>query len=124
MSAAQGVLGVRAFIPARDFALSQRFYAALGFEAGHVDAQVAVLTLGESGIILQNYYDKAFAENCMVQLMLEDVDDWWARAVPPTIAADFGVQQPKLPAMQSWGLKVGFIWDPSGVLWHVTQRPA
>ena len=124
MSAAAGVLGVRAFIPARDFAASQRFYAALGFTLGHVDAQVAVLTLGESGVIVQNWYDRAYAENCMVQLMVEDVDDWWARCVPPTLAADCGVQQPKPPAVQGWGLKVGFIWDPSGVLWHITERPA
>ncbi len=25
--------------------------------------------------------------------------------------------------LQSWGLKVGFVVDPSGVLWHVAEAP-
>jgi hypothetical protein len=28
----------------------------------------------------------------------------------------------RAPAMQSWGLRVGYVHDPSGVLWHVAQR--
>ncbi len=26
-------------------------------------------------------------------------------------------------ALQPWGLKVGFVFDPSGVLWHVAEAP-
>ena len=26
---------------------------------------------------------------------------------------------PKAPAMQPWGLRVAYVFDPSGVLWHI-----
>lgn len=38
------------------------------------------------------------------------------------VLQSFGVQPPKPPAMQSWGLRVAYVLDPCGVLWHVTQR--
>ena len=38
------------------------------------------------------------------------------------LAARFGVQAPKAPAMQPWGLRVAYVVDPSGVLWHFAQR--
>jgi hypothetical protein len=34
----------------------------------------------------------------------------------------FGVQPPKPPAMQPWGLRVACVYDPAGVLWHFAQR--
>ena len=35
----------------------------------------------------------------------------------------FGVRPPTAPAMQVWGIRVGFLVDPSGVLWHVAEPP-
>jgi uncharacterized glyoxalase superfamily protein PhnB len=32
------------------------------------------------------------------------------------------VPAPKAPAMQPWGLRVAYVVDPSGVLWHVAER--
>ncbi|MBA4388639.1 MAG: hypothetical protein C0404_11710 [Verrucomicrobia bacterium] len=34
----------------------------------------------------------------------------------------FGVPVPKPPEDQPWGLRVAYVIDPSGVLWHVAQR--
>jgi uncharacterized glyoxalase superfamily protein PhnB len=28
----------------------------------------------------------------------------------------------KKPALQPWGLRVGYLVDPSGVLWHLAER--
>jgi hypothetical protein len=36
----------------------------------------------------------------------------------------FGVQAPKAPVMQPWGLRVAYVFDPCGVLWHVAERLA
>lgn len=115
------VLALRPFIPAQDFALSKRFYQALGFAVTHEDESVAGLKLGKFSFILQNYYVKDFAENCMVQLLVRDADEWWERIDPAQLVATFGVKSPKAPALQSWGMKVGFVFDPSGVLWHVAE---
>jgi len=114
---------MRPFLPARDFDLSRRFYEALGFEK-LLDADVAIFRLGGSGFILQRYYQKEWAENFMMQLMVDDLDAWWRHIQDLDLPRTFGVPAPKPPAMQSWGLRVGYVFDPSGVLWHVAQRRA
>ena len=117
------ILALRPFVPARDFDLSRRYYEALGFATTHRDESIAMLKLGSFSFILQNYYAKEFAENCMLQILVRDVDAWWIRTDPAKLVAPFGVKPPVGPALQSWGMKVGFIFDPSGVLWHVAEAP-
>lgn len=113
----------RPFLPARDFALSRAFYQRLGFET-LVDGEVAVFRAGQGTFILQRYYQKAWAENFMMQLMVDDLDVWWAHIQTLDLAGEFGVSSPKPPAMQPWGLRVAYVCDPSGVLWHIAERPS
>ena len=111
----------RPFVPAKDFELSKRFYEALGFKT-LLDGQVAIFGMGASSFVLQNAYQKDWAENFMMQLMVDDLDAWWTHIEGLDLAARFGVQPPKAPAMEHWGLKVAYVYDPTGVLWHVCQR--
>ena len=112
---------VRPFIPAKDFDLSKSFYLALGFEI-LLDSEVAIFSAGSGGFILQRYYQKEWAENFMMQMMVDDLDAWWEHIAALDLPGRFGVPQPKAPAMQPWGLRIAYIVDPSGVLWHVAQR--
>lgn len=114
----------RPFLPAKDFALSKAFYEAMGF-AKLLDSEVAIFSCGGSGgFILQNAYVKEWAENFMMQLMVEDLDVWWTHIDGLDLAGRFGVTPPKPPRMQPWGLRVAYVYDPTGVLWHVCQaRP-
>jgi hypothetical protein len=116
-----GTETARPFLPAKDIELSKRFYGALGFEKV-LDSDVAIFTMGVSGFILQRYYQKEWAENFMMQLMVDNLDAWWAHIQRLDLAGQFGVAAPRPPAMQSWGLRVAYLVDPSGVLWHVAQR--
>ena len=68
---------IRPFLPTKDFDLSKRFYQALGFEM-LLDADVAIFQMGHCGFLLQRYYQKDWAENSMLQLMVDDLDAWWA----------------------------------------------
>jgi hypothetical protein len=117
------ILALRPFVPAKDFDLSKRYYQALGFRLTHEDDSIAILKFDNFSFILQNYYAKEFAENFMVQLLVRDVDAWWKQIQPDMLVSEFAVNAPRAPAMQSWGMKVGFIFDPSGVLWHVSEVP-
>ena len=112
---------VRPFLPSQDFVLSKRFYEALGFEK-IFDGEVAIFEMGSSGFILQNYYQKNWAENSMVQLLVDDLDAWWSHIETLDLPAHFGVQAPNPPGLQPSGLPVVFLFDPCGVLWHVAQR--
>ena len=67
----------RPFLPAKDFDLSKSFYQALGFTM-LLDSDVAIFEVGSCGFILQRHYHKQWAENCMMQLMVDDLDAWWA----------------------------------------------
>lgn len=87
----------------------------------HSGTNVAIMSNGPVSFILQNFYVKEWAENFMLQLAVPDADAWWAKYDPVRVSQDFGTQRPTPPALQHWGLKVGFIHDPSGVLWHVTE---
>ena len=112
---------VRPFIPAKDYDLSKRFYETLGFNKV-LDGEVAIFNASSGGFILQRYYQKEWAENCMMQLMVDDLDAWWAHLESLDLPGKFGVRPPKAPAMQPWGLRTVYVVDPSGVLWHVAQR--
>ena len=111
----------RPFLPAKDFDVSKAFYEALGFEK-LLDGEVAIFRVGGGGFILQRYYQKDWAENFMMQLMVDDLDSWWEHIDGLDLPSKFGVQPPKPPAMQPWGLRVAYVYDPCGVLWHVAQR--
>ena len=112
---------VRPFLPARDFDLSKRFYEALGF-IKVLDDEVAIFRIGASGFVLQNYFQKDWAENFMMQLMVDDLDAWWTHVSSLDLPTRFGVPAPKPPTVQPWGLRIAYVIDPSGVLWHVAQR--
>jgi hypothetical protein len=110
----------RPFVPAKDLELSKRFYVRLGFEK-ILDSEVAIFRIGTSAFIL-SAFDQA--ENFMMQLMVDDLDAWWAHISALNLENEFGVPAPREPRMQPWGLRVAYVVDPSGVLWHVAQRRA
>lgn len=112
---------IRPFVPAQDFAKSCAFYEAIGFTPGYRDDELAIFEYDGAGILLQNYYTKAFAENCMLQFFVRDLDVWWQRTAD--LVDRFGVQHPRTPTLQPWGVRVGFLFDPSGVLWQVSEPP-
>jgi hypothetical protein len=76
-SVASGTELMRPFMPAKDFELSKRFYEALGFEKV-LDGEVAIFNAGSGGFILQRYFQEDWAKNFMMQLMVDDLDMWWA----------------------------------------------
>jgi uncharacterized glyoxalase superfamily protein PhnB len=57
-----------------------------------------------------------------MQLMVDDLDAWWVHIVSLDLPGKFGVRAPAPPEMQPWGLRLAYVFDPSGVLWHVAQR--
>jgi hypothetical protein len=114
---------VRPFVPSKDFEVSKNFYEAIGFEKV-LDGEVAIFRAGSGGFILQRFYEKKLAENFMMQLMVDDLDAWWTHIQGLDLPGQFGVPPPRPPKLQPWGLRVAYVTDPSGVLWHVAQRRA
>jgi catechol 2,3-dioxygenase-like lactoylglutathione lyase family enzyme len=117
------VVALRAFVPATDFEKSIGFYVDLGFTAHRMGDSIAAMELGTFGFLLQHFYAEGFAGNFMMQLMVNDLDGWWRRIEGLDLAGRYGVHKPSAPAMQPWGLRIAYVVDPSGVLWHIAQNP-
>lgn len=112
---------IRPFVPSKDFDLSCAFYEAVGFVAGYRDGTIAIFEQEGAGFLLQKYHVEEWANNCMIQLFVADLDRWWQRT--RDLADRFGVRAPIAPEMKPWGIRVGFLFDPAGVLWQVSEPP-
>ena len=117
------VRAVRPFLPALNFELSKRFYADIGFQVTPLGDSLAELRLGRHAFLLQDYFVQQWAENFVMHMMVDDVDEWWAFIASLDLAGRYGVPRPRVPRVESWGLKVAYVFDPSGVLWHIAEEP-
>ena len=112
---------LKAFLPAKDFALSKQFYQDLGFAMPWSDDRLAYLSFGDVSFLLQKFYVKELADNFMMHLLVEDVDSWWAHVQEKRMAERYGVRVLP-PEQRAWRMRDFVLDDPSGVLWRVAQN--
>jgi uncharacterized glyoxalase superfamily protein PhnB len=118
------ILKMMAFVPAEDYELSRRFYRDLGFHENWGDDQICEFDLQGYRFLLQKFYVKDHAGNFMMHLMVEDANKWWEHIQNIGLAESYDLAVVRPPALQPWGLRVLYLSDPSGVLWHIADRPA
>lgn len=116
------VLNIIAFVPAKDYALSRRFYADLGFTEKWGGDDACEMVRDGFSFILQNYYVKDHAENFMMGMGVDDADTWWEHIQSAGLKEKYGLGIANPPTQQPWGLRVLYLTDPTGVLWHISDR--
>jgi catechol 2,3-dioxygenase-like lactoylglutathione lyase family enzyme len=110
------------FVPAKDFALSRRFYRQLGFvEVASIPKAVRFERDGY-GFWLQDYYVEDWAGNFMFCLYTDNIDEWWSHIQQMRLDVEFGGAARAIagPHRQEGGMMMQFA-DPCGVLWHIRQ---
>lgn len=112
---------MKAFVPARDFTVSLRFYEALGFTIPWRSEALAYVHHGKASFLLQAFYVPAHAANFQMHLLVENVDDWWQHVCRQRLAEVFDVRVGELTD-QPWGMREFVLFDPSGVLWRIAQN--
>jgi len=112
---------IKAFVPAKDFELSKRFYSEIGFTVAWSSDDLAYLRAGETSFLLQKFYVKEHAENVMMHMLVVDVAAWWQHVQAQDIAGRYGVRVVP-PADQPWGMRDFVLIDPTGVLWRIGQN--
>jgi uncharacterized glyoxalase superfamily protein PhnB len=112
---------IKAFVPAKDFELSKRFYADLGFTQRSEGGGVAHFVVDGCPFLLQDFYDRALADNLVMHLLVPDVQAWRAHVVAQDLAGRYGVRITPVTA-QPWGITEFVVTDPSGVCWHIGQN--
>ena len=113
------VVELKAFVPARDFALSLQFYQELGFMLASVVDGIAYLHCSGSSFLLQDFYLREHADNFQMHLLVEDVDAWHGKA--KEVALRFQVEIGE-PEDRPWAMRDFTLFDPSGVLWRIAQN--
>jgi uncharacterized glyoxalase superfamily protein PhnB len=58
----------------------------------------------------------------MMHLLVDDLDRWWQHIHSLSLDGRFGVGAPPPPKPEPWGLRVAYVWDPAGGLWHFASE--
>ena len=119
---ADGIVSLRPFLPARDFQVSKRFYADLGFELMPLGDKLVHVGFGTFAFLLQDCFVQEWAENFVMHMLVNDLDPWWESIDALRLESRYGVRAPRSPKVEPWGLRVAYVFDPSGVLWHFAEE--
>lgn len=113
---------IMAFVPARDFALSLRFYRDLGFTVGYNDGKLALMRRGRLAFLLQDFFLPAHAANFVMHIVIDDLAAWVAAGA--RLAAQYASDGVRASAAEErpWGLRDMTLIDPTGVLWRIAER--
>jgi uncharacterized glyoxalase superfamily protein PhnB len=115
------VTDLKAFVPAKDIGRSMEFYVDLGFTVNWSNEHIAELQIGSFRFLLQKFYVAEHAGNFMMSLTVEDADFWWAHIQKMEFTKKYPGITCKPPQMQPWGIRVLYLSDPTGVLWHIAD---
>ncbi|WP_077001025.1 VOC family protein [Variovorax sp. KK3] len=112
---------IKAFVPAKDYALSQRFYQDLGFTRASEGGGIAYFHHVNCAFLLQDWYVKEFAKNLQMHLLVEDVQAWYDQVLASGIVERYGVRVTE-PVKQPWAMIDFNLIDPAGVCWRIGQN--
>lgn len=116
------VVDLKAFVPAKDYDLAKQFYVDLGFTLNWGSAEISEFQIGSFRFLLQPFYVKAHSENFMMSLSVKDADAWWEHIERIRLKEKYPSITAKPPTLQPWGLRVLYLTDPTGVLWHIAEE--
>ena len=117
------VVDMKAFVPAKDHEISKAFYTDLGFTINWSNEEIAELQMGSFRFLLQKFYVPQHAGNFMMSLNVENADAWWEYIEHRDFTKKYPGTICKPPQMQPWGMRVLYLSDPTGVLWHISENP-
>lgn len=120
-AAALATVEIKAFVPARDFERSRRFYLDLGFEVPWSDGELAYVRHGDTAFLLQAFDDPGFAASFQMHLLVADADAWHAHVLASGVTARYGVQVGE-PQDRPWRMRDFTLFDPGGVLWRIAHN--
>ena len=111
---------IEAFVPSgKDFQASRQLFLELGFNIVWEANDYIGFENNGCRFILQKYDEKSFAENFMLSVKVDDLDEFWQQISEKNLPEKFGVKL-KEPTDFPWGREVNMI-DIAGVCWHFAE---
>ncbi len=114
---------IKTFLPAKNYQTSKAFYTDLGFSMGSDENGIAYFHAGNCSFLLQDFYEKEFAQNLMMHLLVEDIQSWHQQILANNISEKYNITVGDITE-QPWGMLDFIVSDPSGVLWRLGQNVA
>ncbi len=115
------VTEIKAFLPARDFELSKRFYQDLGFTMASEGGGVAYFHHENASFLLQDFCVDEHIQSFMMHLLVESVDDWHQKITDSGLAEKYNIEVGEIE-LKPWRMQDFRLFDPSGVLWLIAQN--
>jgi len=108
------------FVPSgSDYEGSKKFFQELGFTLLWSDGDYADFERDGCKFILQRFDQKAFAENFMLTVKVDNVAEFRERVLEKQLPEKFGIKIGKI-CNQPYGKEVNII-DIAGVCWHFVE---
>lgn len=113
-------LSLEPFIPSgKDFTKSKNLFVAMGFEINWDAGDYIGFQKDECKFILQKYDNKEFAENLMINVKVDDVQEFRNQMLEKRLAEKYGIRIGEI-TNQPYGKEVNLI-DIAGVCWHIVE---
>ncbi len=113
-------LSLEPFVPSgKDFEKSKSLFRELGFNITWDAGGYAGFEKDGCSFILQHYDDKAFAENFMLSVKVDDIAVFRNELLEKKLPEKFGIRIGQV-TQQPYGKEVNII-DIAGVCWHFVE---
>jgi uncharacterized glyoxalase superfamily protein PhnB len=103
-----------------DFETAIEFYLEIGFELDSRSDSMALLRKDDCKFLLQNSSSNWIADNFMMVLEVENLDDWWKMLEELRLQEKYPGVKLRSPEDYPWGKREIHLIDPCGVLWHIS----
>ena len=115
------ILSIEPFVPSgSNFHAAKQFFLDLGFSINwEVDGYVG-FQFDDCRFILQRYDKKEFAENFMLSVKVDNVEEFRATVLEKKLPEIYGIRIGQI-TQQPYGKEVNVI-DMAGVCWHFVEQ--
>ena len=114
------MLSLEPFVPSgKNFEGSRQFFVELGFKINWDAGSYIGFEKDGCKFILQQYDNKEFAENFMVNVRIDNAEEFYQFVVDKKLPEKFEIRISR-PIQQPYGKEVNII-DTAGVCWHFVE---
>lgn len=114
------LLSLEPFIPSgNNFQNSRQLFQELGFKITWDAGDYVGFEQDGCRFILQKYDNEEFAQNLMINVKIDNAEEFWMFVTQNKLPEKFGIRISK-PTQQPYGKEVNII-DVAGVCWHFVE---
>lgn len=114
------LISLQPFVPSgSDFESSKQLFLELGFAINWDAGDYTGFKRDGCRFILQKFNNKEFAENFMISVAVDNLDEFWTEISQKDLPQKFGVRL-KEPTQMPYAKEVNMI-DIAGVCWHFVE---